>query len=272
MRERAETPETEEPILCADIHSHIVYDVDDGAQTLQEALALLRLDWEEGARVVYATPHYGWENVCAPDAALVRQRFLELKAAAAEELPGMRLCLGTEWYCADDLADRVRRGEAWPMEPGDWVLTEFLEWGDQTEPAEVMLRRLKTLREQGVRTNLAHPERYRALQADWEAAKRICDLGVLLQVNAFDLALNPNEATRGLAQWMATEQLISFIGSDMHGTREGKRVPKLREGIRWLYAHTDPAYADAVVRGNAERILGAPPVTGDETAGRRKEG
>ena len=86
---------------------------------------------------------------------------------------------------------------------------------------------------------------------------RICDLGVLLQVNAYDLCLNTSLATRNLAQWMAQERLISFIGSDMHGTRKGVRRPRMKEGVCWLYEHTDEEYANDVVRRNAEKLLGA---------------
>ena len=82
-------------------------------------------------------------------------------------------------------------------------------------------------------------------------------------MNAYDLFLNPKDATRNLAQWMAKEELISFIGSDMHGTGikpNGKpaRRPQLKEGIRWLYDHADPEYANEVVRVNAEKYLGVP--------------
>jgi len=49
--------------------------------------------------------------------------------------------------------------------------------------------------------------------------------------------------------------MISFIGSDMHGCPP-KRMPKMWEGIDWLYEHTDSDYADCVVRKNAEDILG----------------
>jgi len=84
----------------------------------------------------------------------------------------------------------------------------------------------------------------------------ICDLGVRLQVNAYDLYLNNKDATRNLAQWMAKEELISFIGSDMHGTREGKRTPKMKEGIKWLYENVDYDYACEIVRMNAENLLG----------------
>jgi len=240
---------------AADIHSHTIFGVDDGAQSPDEAVDLLRLDWEEGARVVFATPHYGSENGYAPDQHKVWCKFNELSEKARKAVPGMQIMLGSEWYCAEDIVDRIRRQEAWPMMPSEWHMVEFLEYGDTSEPGDVMLRRLKNLKENGIKTILAHPERYTAIQQDWNLAKQICDLGVLLQVNAYDLFLNKNDSTRNLAQWMATEELISFIGSDMHGTRPGARRPRLKEGINWLYQNVEYEYACDVVRRNAEKYL-----------------
>ena len=74
--------------------------------------------------------------------------------------------------------------------------------------------------------------------------------------------MNPKDATRDLAQWMAKEEMISFIGSDMHGTRikeNGKqaRRPQMKEGIRWLYDNVDDEeYVNEIVRVNAEKYLG----------------
>ena len=41
----------------------------------------------------------------------------------------------------------------------------------------------------------------------------------------------------------------------MHGTRFGKRKPRMKEGLAWLYEHTDEAYADAVAFGNAQKMF-----------------
>ena len=180
-----------------------------------------------------------------------------LRERAAEEVPEISLYLGTEWYCAWDLADRIRQGEAFRMNGTDYILTEFLEYEGAYETPEKIFSNLMELRNQGFRLILAHPERYKAIQQDWNLAKRICNLGVLLQVNAYDLCLNTSLATRNLAQWMAQERLISFIGSDMHGTRKGVRRPRMKEGVCWLYEHTDEEYANDVVRRNAEKLLGA---------------
>ena len=100
-----------------DIHSHIIYGADDGAQSMTEAIRMLQADRDQGAVAVFATPHYGRENNnYLPKAAGVREKFELLKERAAEEVPEIRLYLGTEWYCAWDLADRVFRMDAfrWP--------------------------------------------------------------------------------------------------------------------------------------------------------------
>ena len=190
-----------------------------------------------------------------PDKDDVQRKFNILKEAAKEALPDLQLHLGTEWYCSEHIVDRIRNGEAFPMGESDWYMVEFLEYGDTSEEAEVILRRLKKMKDAGIKTILAHPERYNALQQDWDLAKRICDLDTLLQINAYDLILNQKEATRSLAQWMAKEHLISFLGSDMHGTRPGKRTPRMKEGIRWLYENVEKEYANEIVFGNAERYL-----------------
>ena len=246
----------EEKYQFIDIHSHIIYGADDGAGSLGEAVRLLELDQEEGAAAVFATPHYGKENGYAPDAAGVMQTFERIRERAAEEVPGLQLYLGTEWYCAWNLGERIRRREAFRMNDTDYVLVEFLEYSDEHESADRILTNLAEVKRQGFKPILAHPERYKAMQEDWNLAKRVCDLGVLMQVNAYDLDLNWKIRTKELAQWLAEERMISFIGSDMHGVYNGKRVPKMKEGIRWLYEHTDREYADAVAFGNAERLLG----------------
>ena len=249
---------------AVDIHSHIIPGVDDGAQDLDEAEDMAFLDREEGMDVVFATPHYGKENGYAPKKELIKQRFDELQRGInwdQGECPNAIISLGTEWYCSDDIVTRIKNKEAYPMGHSNWYMVEFLEWGNITEPADIMIYRLAKMRLAGINTILAHPERYKAIQQDWNLAKRICDLGVLLQVNAYDLCLNKKLATRNLAQWMAQEHLISFIGSDMHGTRikeDGKpaRRPQMKEGVRWLYENVDEEYANDVVRRNAEKYLG----------------
>ena len=238
-----------------DIHSHIVFGADDGAESLDEAIELLKLNRDEGAYAVFATPHYGIENIYTPDAALVMQKFELLKERAEKEVPEVKLYLGTEWYCAFSLARRIRCREAFRMNDTDYILTEFLEYGEAHEKPEKIFANLTELKGQGFKPILAHPERYQAMQEDWNRLKELTDNGILLQVNAYSLEPEGSLKTKSLARWLAKERMISFIGSDMHGTRPGARRPRMKEGINWLYENTDGEYANAVAFGNAEKLL-----------------
>ena len=40
-----------------DIHSHVLYGVDDGARTMEDSLAMLRMAAEHGTTDIVATPH-----------------------------------------------------------------------------------------------------------------------------------------------------------------------------------------------------------------------
>ena len=82
-----------------DFHSHILPGIDDGSQSVEESLALLRMEAEQGIRRVVATPHF-YPRHDTPD------RFLRRRARAEEILrdemakePGLpELCIGAEVY------------------------------------------------------------------------------------------------------------------------------------------------------------------------------
>ena len=182
-----------EPKRFIDIHSHIIFGADDGAESLDEAIELLKLDRDEGACAVFATPHYGAENIYTPEASLVMQKFELLKERAAEEVPEVNLYLGTEWYCAYTLSRRIRQRLAFRMNDTDYILTEFLEYrdlhGDHYEDADRIFTNLREFKSQGFRPILAHPERYSSVLEDFDIVYRMKNAGVRMQVSAGDLLL-----------------------------------------------------------------------------------
>ena len=240
-----------------DIHSHIIFGADDGAGTLDEALEMLKRDREEGAVAVFATPCYAPERGYAPEASFVLEKFALLREAATREIPDLRLFLGSECYCARDTARRIHRNEAFRMNGTDYVLVEFLEYGSIDETPEKIRANIAEMQRQGLRPVIAHPETNRTLAENRDLLRELADAGALIQVNGFNLDRNLSVRTKEMAQWLARERLVSFVGSDMHGCRPGQ-TPRMKEGIAWLYEHTDREYADAVCFGNAVRMLIAP--------------
>ena len=46
-----------------DVHCHMVPGVDDGAADLEESLAMLKMQHEDGVRKIIITPHYRRRNI-----------------------------------------------------------------------------------------------------------------------------------------------------------------------------------------------------------------
>ena len=85
--------------MIGDFHSHILPGVDDGSTSLEESLAMLTLEAEQGVRHVVATPHF-YAHHDTPEAFLSRRAAAEamLREALKDhpELPGFTV--GAEVY------------------------------------------------------------------------------------------------------------------------------------------------------------------------------
>src|ERR1700683_3986298 len=73
-----------------DIHSHIVFGVDDGAKTIEDSLAMLALAADSGTTDIVATPHSDLRYQF--DADLIAQRIAEMQAAIGDRIRIPRGC------------------------------------------------------------------------------------------------------------------------------------------------------------------------------------
>ncbi len=81
----------------ADLHTHILPGLDDGARTAQDAVQLLKLQAEEGVTAVALTPHFSFGRCGVDVFCEQRQKAFERLQGAAAGLPGCpRLLLGAE--------------------------------------------------------------------------------------------------------------------------------------------------------------------------------
>ena len=237
-----------------DIHSHLLFGVDDGAKNLEESLGLLAIAHQEGIRTLFVTPHYGIENGYAPSVDHVQCHFRVLRKAAAEAFPDMELHLGSELYCVPGkVLKRVEDGEALSMAGTKYLLLEFLEWGSNMESAEHICSSMIAIARSGWLPILAHAQRYWGFDGKRHLYEKMVAAGVYLQINAYDLEDTTTAWTKENTRWLAEKQLAHFVGTDAH--RLLRRPPVMRSGVQYLYAHCDEAYVDALVHGNPAKMI-----------------
>lgn len=93
-----------------DLHAHVLPGVDDGAETLEASLMMLRMASEHGTKALAVTPH---------GAGVTKTQYLgkfeRLKAAAARESLTVKLFFGMEMMADGTLFDRLQSGDVQPL-------------------------------------------------------------------------------------------------------------------------------------------------------------
>ena len=260
-----------------DIHSHIIYHIDDGSRTPEESLELIRQDVEQGAHAIIATPHYYVQYPTDP--ARIRAKLATIEEAlgigeqsVAQPTPGstqstahptpsaseanasaldVHLYAGNEVLWFDSMTERLQSGEILTLADSYYTLIEFYP----EESYQTILRAIRNVRNAGYRPIIAHAERFKAIQEHGLAEVR--DLGAYVQLSTEPLS---HKGLSGLLdretkfiQKTLRNQEADFLGTDMH--RIDRRPPILRDAIDWIERNLDRDYADAVLQGNAEAIL-----------------
>ncbi|WP_345127313.1 tyrosine-protein phosphatase [Hymenobacter antarcticus] len=204
--------------LGADMHSHLLPGLDDGAETLEHSLDLLRALRELGFRKLIMTPHImGDFYKNTPEGIRAALQLLRTAAQAAG-LGDVELDCAAEYYLDEFLGHKLADGTEMLTFGGDkrYLLFETSYMNEPLNLFEILFE----LKAQGYRPVLAHPERYTYLYGRFgeiEALRR--DHGVLLQVNLNSLAGYYSPAAKKVAEQLVDGGLVDFVGTDTHHLR-----------------------------------------------------
>lgn len=231
----------------ADLHTHVIPCVDDGAPDLESSLATLKQLFDGGVTTVVGTPHLNASNPSGKRRARADQEWPGLVQSAAERLPGLRLHRGYEIQL--DTPDLDFSDPELRLAGSQFALVEFLAFTVPTRSAEVLGR----IAQNGYVPILAHPERYWgydrsfAVVPEWRAA------GALLQVNAGSLLGENGDSIRTIAHRFLREGWVDVIASDNHA--RPNRSLSIRAVWDYLVDHRLKAEAALLLSTNPLRIL-----------------
>jgi protein-tyrosine phosphatase len=216
-----------------DLHSHVLPGLDDGAEDMDEALAICRAAAEDGIEVLAATPHvraYDYPTT----AEQMEAAFAELCAAAAgivRLVPGGELDLEELRRPVAELRRFALAGNPRYL----LVETPYLGW-----PLD-LADRLFELRASGITPVLAHPERNSEVQMRPELVEPLAATGTLVQVTAGSVDGRLGQGARRCAATLLDRGWVHLLASDGHapsiraiGMRAAAEVVGDETLARWL--------------------------------------
>lgn len=218
--------------LRVDVHSHLIPGIDDGSTSLEESMRMITELHHLGYRKVITTPHVmsdAYRNT--PD--IIMDGLGALRAAIAAQGLEMEVDAAAEYYIDDGFAKTLGTRELLTF-GGDkrYLLVETSYVAKPMVMHEVIFE----LRTKGYIPVLAHPERYQYLWSGdaVEEVRTMRSRGMLVQVNLTSFGGRYSKRATMIARDLAQEELIDFIGTDLHRPIQLETLVKTYNGSKEL--------------------------------------
>lgn len=238
-------------IKMIDIHSHIIFGVDDGAQSEEDTLELLRESYEQGVRTIIATPHRR-RGMFETDIEIIKQNFAKVEELAKTVAEDLRVYLGSEIFYREGEIENIENKKYPTLAETDYILMEFA----YEMPYKEIHRALNNVILLGLTPVVAHVERY--MNVDEAAVQELINMGCYIQVNAASV-LKPkligdkHKHYKKRAKKYLDAELVHFIASDMHNMTTRKTY--MKEAYDIIEAKYGTTIAYELFEKNQERLL-----------------
>ncbi len=228
-----------------DIHSHILPEMDDGAKSIEDSVAMIKLASESGTTDIVATPHADMHYQFQPE--LIEKRIAEVQALAGTSI---RIHRGCDFHLHfDNIQDCLAHPTKYTINHKNYLLVEFSDQLIAPTTSEIFDR----LGRAGISPIITHPERNPLLSKKPELLKQWINAGCLIQVTAQSFLGRFGKSVAAHSHEMMDKGLVHFIASDGHDTEY--RPPVLREAYEHVSKHYGVDKAEALFTINPRATL-----------------
>lgn len=212
--------------LGIDVHSHLIPGIDDGAQSVDAAIAMLTKFKALGYDRIITTPHV-YTDLYPNTTKSITDAYKLLMDELEKTNLEIELEVAAEYFFDETFIDKIENDDilSWA---GNHVLFEF-SFTNEPMGIENLIFLLQT---KGFIPVLAHFERYLYYHGSIEKAKELREKGVLIQVNLNSLTGHYGPHIKKQAELLIDHGLVDLAGTDCH------RI----EHLRLLEGHLKRSY------------------------------
>ena len=174
-----------------DMHCHILPEIDDGAKNEGEAYQMLRMAYDEGIRVIVATPHHHERRgMCTPGQ--YKRALSKVRKMAKEIDEKFYVMPGMEIYFSQDVLTKLEHKKVQTMGVSDYVLIEF----SPNDEFRYIQQALQQVQMKGFHPIVAHIERYDCFHDHVDDVEYLIEMGAYVQVNAGSIVGTSGRTTK----------------------------------------------------------------------------
>ena len=228
-----------------DIHCHILPKVDDGPDSVEESLKILKDMRRQGIKHVIVTPHYRPE-MFEPSMKRVIYSYRHLRDIAYDM--GVSMSLGCEYYRNEQIIEHMDNRKRPVMAGSRYVLIKF----SMNDLFPTIRNYVYELITHGYQPIIAHVERYFCCQK-MEKIQELKDMGALVQVNAGSVLGEEGWKLKKFCLDLMKKDLVDFVASDTHNTSDRKL--NLKKCASFVTKKMGKQYAERIFFNNPLNIL-----------------
>ncbi len=233
-----------------DLHCHILFGVDDGADSAEESVRMARIACESGTRGIAATPHCNISEFSRNEwTSEFTKKLVMLNSTLAELGIPVKIYPGQEVFCGEDVPALLKSGAFLTLNSSRYVLVEF----DFGEYDKTVYSKLEQIISAGYVPIVAHPERYGFVQEDKNASLCMKNMGCLLQLNKGSIKGGFGRGAYLASLQMLESRTADIVASDAHGPFV--RTPFISDAHEFISESFSADYADILLKKNPNRIL-----------------
>jgi protein-tyrosine phosphatase len=231
-----------------DMHTHVLFGVDDGAKTIENSLDLIKEEVNKGVSKIILTPHFkkrhGETNV-----EKIVENFKVLKEIVSEENLNVELFLGSEVYLDHNYYDTIWKEPIITLAGSDYVLIEF----SMTDAPKNIPEICYEANLKGFIPIIAHVERYDILYDNTQLIKDILNEGAHFQINASTVVNKEDKVSSKFVNYLLKNELVSFVASDVHN-RDSRAfyLDKAYSVVNKMCSHS---YAEKIFKENQDKVI-----------------
>lgn len=241
-----------------DIHSHVVWGVDDGPGDIEQSLTILQDARASGTTDMVATSHFNLQYPYQLE--VVENRIAELAVRTGNQ---PRLYRGCEFLLSFENFDRMMDQPSMYTINGTQYL--LVEW-PSIYTSSVVDTALRRLMGAGITPVIAHPERNPMLRDKFGQIESWVESGCLMQLTALSITGGFGAAAKTTSFRLLDQGLAHVVASDTHDPV--RRHPRMDEALKVIQARYGRHAAEILFDQNPRNVLEGTPMGGKQEFGR----